>query len=89
MVKNKIREFGVFLCLVMFPIMLIVIGAATAGQRISDFNDGYIPLMPTDISSTGLVLSLIGCLVMVTLGFYILWSAIPKYKEYLNKCGSN
>lgn len=87
-VKNKIREFGVFIGLMMFPIILIVIGAYTFGQSISNYYAGYIQLFPTDFYNGGLICSLFGCLILIGLGSYVLWSAIPSYKEYLTKCGS-
>ena len=80
--KNRLREFGVFLGLAMFPIILIVLSVYTAAQRVIDYMGGFTALMPNDYG-VGLAVSLVGCLVILILGSFILWAAMPKYEEYL------
>lgn len=81
--KNKMRDFGVFMALLILPIFLIVLGVTSAVQRVMDFMSGFIPLFPDDfLMGGGFVFSLIGCVVVVLLGVYFLWSAFPVYKEH-------
>jgi hypothetical protein len=79
------RDFGVFMALLMFPIFLVVFGITAAIQRVIDFTAGFIPLFPADIiNGGGLVFSLIGCTIMVAVGLFVFWAAMPLYREYLN-----
>jgi len=87
-VKTKLQEFGVFLGLTIFPTFLIVFSVCTIGHSIDDYSRGFIQLLPTSDYNGGLISTLFGSVVMLALGLYILWSAIPTFKEYLTKCGS-
>ena len=83
--KNKFRDFGVFMALLVFPIFMVVFGIMAAIQRVSDFTAGYVPLFPADILyGGGLVFSLIGCVIMVLIGVFVFWAAFPVYREHLN-----
>ena len=88
-VKEKIREFGVFLGLMAFPVFLIVFSVVTSVESIQDFIAGYIQFLPSEFGMGGLLSVLIGTVVMLALGVYLLWSAIPTMREYLKKCESN
>lgn len=83
--KNKLRDFGVFMALLMFPIFLVVFGITAAIQRVVDFTAGLIPLFPADIlMGGGFVISLIGCVVLILMGAFFFWAALPIYKEHMN-----
>jgi hypothetical protein len=83
--KNKIRDFGVFMALLIFPISLIMLGVMSAIQRVMDFMSGFIPLFPIDIiNGGGLVFSLAGCVVLIAMGAFFFWAALPVYKEHIN-----
>jgi hypothetical protein len=83
--ENKLRDFGVFTALSVFPIFLVVFGVIMAIQRVSDFVAGFIPLFPANLADGGgFVLSLIGCVLMIAIGVYVFWAAFPVYKEHLN-----
>lgn len=84
--KNNVRDFGVFMGLVLLPIILVVFGVIAAVQRVVDFSAGLIPLFPIDmINGGGLVLSLAGCVIMVSVGSFVFWAAMPVYREYYGK----
>lgn len=83
--KNKMRDFGVFMALQVLPIFMAVFGITTAIKRVMDFTAGLIPLFPADLlMGGGFVFSLIGCVVLVLMGAFFFWAALSVYKEHIN-----
>jgi len=83
--KNKFRDFGVFMALLMLPIFLVALGIYTAIQMVMDYTSGFIPLFPADIwMGGGFVLSMAGCAVVIAMGAFFFWAAFPVYREHLN-----
>ena len=83
--KNKFRDFGVFMALLVFPVFLVSFGIYAAIQMVIDFTSGFIPLFPADILyGGGFVFSMIGYVVVIAMGVFFLWAAFPIYREHIN-----
>jgi len=85
MVKNKLRDFGVFMALVTMPIFLLSLGVCSAIQAVLNFTAGLISIFPANLmDGGGFVFSMIGCVVLIAMGAFFFWAALPVYREHLN-----
>jgi hypothetical protein len=86
--KNKLREFGAFMGLLMFPVILILMGTANSVQVITDYAKGNVSMLVPSFFGYSLAGVLVSSVLMIGLGAFILWASVPKYKEYFGECGS-